>query len=255
MAGSLYLTLSLVAHGGEMAEAMARWILARSTRANRIQRKLARLEAAGAITILPGGSLDQRILRLTDEGRCRLLGGVNPEVEWGRRWDGVWRIVAFDIPESAVALRTRLRRRLRDFRFGWLQKSVWISPHPTNAFRQVAGETGVVPESLSYFEARPVGGESTAALVNGAWDFERLLNDYAAYRGILRNRPNQVVGTAAGWLRWLKAEHKAWRRIAGRDPFLPLELQPTDYPGQMVWAERCEALRAFARESVSWVRA
>jgi phenylacetic acid degradation operon negative regulatory protein len=255
MAGSLYLTLSLVARGGEMAETMARWILARSTRANLLQRKLARLEAAGAITILPGGPLDQRILRLTDGGRLRLLGGVNPEVEWGRRWDGVWRIVAFDIPESALALRTRLRRRLRDFRFGWLQKSVWISPHPVDAFHQVLGETGIAPESLSYFEAKPAGGESTAALVNGAWDFTRLLEDYTAYHEILRRRPEWPASTATDWFHWLEAEHQAWCRIARRDPFLPRELQPPDYPGQAAWAERCEALRAFAREMEPWARA
>jgi len=88
----------------------------------------------------------------------------------GRRW----RLVVFDIPESSRSLRTHLRAFLRDCRFGWLQNSVWISPDPVDAFRQELGETGLVPESLTYFEARPVGGESPAALVNSAWDIARL---------------------------------------------------------------------------------
>ena len=255
MAGSLHLTLSLLASSSEMEEATAHWILSRLSGLGQLRRKLARLEAAGSIRISRGRLVDQRLVRLTDNARCRLLGGVDPEVEWSRCWDGVWRLVAFDIPESSRALRTRLRRRLREFRFGWLQNSVWISPHPVDAFRQRLGETGLIPESLSYFAARPVGGGSHAALVKSAWDFSQLAEDYAAYREILRSRPGRISGTAARWFRWLDTEHLAWCRIARRDPFLPSELQPPDYPGQAAWAERREALDEFAQVVAAGIRA
>jgi phenylacetic acid degradation operon negative regulatory protein len=255
MAGSLYLTLSMLAFDSEMAEATACWILSRLSGSGQLRRKLARLVAAGAIMISPQRQMDQRILRLTDKVRCHLLGGVDPEVEWRRCWDGVWRLAVFDIPESSLALRTRLRRRLREFRFGMLQRSVWINPHPVDAFRQSLDETGLVPERLTYFAARPVGGESHAALVNSAWDFSRLAEDYAAYREILRLRPGRISGTAARWFRWLDAEHLAWCRIARRDPFLPLELQPPGYPGQAAWAERRGALDEFARVVAAGTRA
>jgi phenylacetic acid degradation operon negative regulatory protein len=248
MAGSLYLTLSLLGVGSEMAETTARWVLSRSTRkTSLVQRKLARLEAAETITVAADPRMDRRILRLTEQARCRLLGGVDPEAEWKRCWDGVWRLVVFDIPESSRALRTQLRRRLRECRFGWLQNSVWISPHPVDAFRQELGETGLVPESLTYFAARPVGGESPAALVNSAWDFGGLARNYADYRGILRLRPDPSSGLSTGWFRWLEMEHRAWQRIAGRDPFLPFELQPSGYPGQAAWAERRKAFQGFTR--------
>jgi DNA-binding transcriptional regulator PaaX len=247
MAGSIYFTLSLLALGGEMGEATAKWILARSTRSRRLQRQLARLETAGSITISSGSAIDQRLLRLTGETRRRLIGGVDPEVEWARGWDGIWRLVAFDIPESACALRTQLRRRLHEFRFGWLQNSVWISPHPVDAFRLELGELGLVPESLTYFAARTIGGESHAELVNGAWDFPSIIKNYAAYREVLLLRPNQDTGRVASWFRWLAVENRAWQRIARCDPFLPLELEPAGYPGHAAWNERREALQAFAR--------
>lgn len=248
MAGSLHLTLSLLGFGSEMAETTARWVLSRSTRKiSLVQRKLARLEAAETIKVSADPRMDRRILRLTEQARCRLLGGVDPEAEWKRCWDGVWRLVVFDIPESSRALRTQLRRRLRECRFGWLQNSVWISPHPVDAFRQELGETGLVPESLTYFAARSVGGESPGALVNSAWDFSGLARDYADYRGILRLRPDPSTGLSTGWFRWLEKEHRAWQRIAGRDPFLPFELQPSDYPGQAAWAERRQAFHEFTR--------
>jgi phenylacetic acid degradation operon negative regulatory protein len=246
MVGSLHLTLGLLAAGSEMAEATAKWILARSTSPGNLRGKLARLEAAGSIKSSSDGPLDRRLIRLTERARYRLLGGVDPAVEWRRCWDGAWRLVVFDIPESSRALRTRLRRRLREFRFGWLQNSVWISPHPVDAFRQELGELGLVPESLTYFEARPIGGESTAALVNTAWDFEGLANDYARYREILRLQPSRITGTKTRWFRWIEMENRAWRRIARHDPFLPFELQPPGYVGQAAWTERREALLEFA---------
>ena len=42
-------------------------------------------------------------------------------------WDGKWRIVIFDIPETHKAVRNLFRRRLRDWEFRIFQKSVWIS--------------------------------------------------------------------------------------------------------------------------------
>lgn len=42
-------------------------------------------------------------------------------------WDGKWRIVIFDIPETHKAVRNLFRRRLRDWEFQNFQKSVWIS--------------------------------------------------------------------------------------------------------------------------------
>jgi phenylacetic acid degradation operon negative regulatory protein len=247
MAGSVTLMQSLLALGGEMAGHGARAILERTTKAGRIDRALQRLATAGVITVAGQGPIDQRILRLTEAGRLETLGGIDPEAAWARPWDGIWRVVAFDIPEIEEARRTRLRRRLHEFRFGWLQNSVWISPHPIDAFRAGLDEAGIAPDFLTYFEARCAGGESPTALVKAAWDFEDLTRRYTDYRQILQARPSAVTGTASAWLRWLHAEHKAWRLAAGRDPFLPGGLLPTGYAGRAAWAARIKALAEFAQ--------
>jgi len=247
VAGSLQLTLGLLAFGGEMVGQCARAILARTTKTGRIDRALQRLASAGVITVAGQGPIDQRVLRLTDAGRRDAMGGIDPEVAWARPWDGVWRVVAFDIPEAAEARRTRLRRRLHEFRFGWLQNSVWISPDPIVAFRAGLDESGIEPDSLTYFDARCAGGEPPAALVRAAWDFEKLAHSYANYHQILQLRPSSVTGTQTAWLRWLQAEHRAWRLIARRDPFLPEILLPADYGGRAAWTARARAFADFAR--------
>lgn len=64
-------------------------------------------------------------LRLTTSGHTKLmsLGELTKE-----KWDGVWRVVVFDIPEESKKIRNLLRRNLRVLGFVPWQKSVWISP-------------------------------------------------------------------------------------------------------------------------------
>lgn len=66
---------------------------------------------------------NQIIIKLTDLGKDA-LGDL---ASLGDEWDGKFRIVLFDIPESKEPVRTLLRRRLRDWGFKMWQKSVWIS--------------------------------------------------------------------------------------------------------------------------------
>ena len=46
-----------------------------------------------------------------------------------KKWDGHWRLVIFDIPESRRKVRIRVATMLRSFGFTRLQDSVWVYPH------------------------------------------------------------------------------------------------------------------------------
>ncbi len=45
-----------------------------------------------------------------------------------KRWDGKWRIVIFDIPESVKKIREALRMHLKHMGFFELQKSIFVHP-------------------------------------------------------------------------------------------------------------------------------
>jgi DNA-binding transcriptional regulator PaaX len=47
-----------------------------------------------------------------------------------KRWDGVWRIIIFDIPEKLKVKREAFRGKLRELGFYPLQKSIWVYPYP-----------------------------------------------------------------------------------------------------------------------------
>ena len=39
-----------------------------------------------------------RVYRLTEQGRLHALGGRDPQAQWARHWDEIWRLVLFDVP-------------------------------------------------------------------------------------------------------------------------------------------------------------
>src|ERR1051326_8042342 len=134
------------------------------------RRKLLESSAAPA----RGQEAADRVLRLTEAGRLLALGGRDPEASWRRSWDGRWRLVLFDLPVAEGTKRNQLREFLRSCGFGWLQKSVWISPHPLKEQSALLIGTEIKVESLIFLEARPSAGETDEEIVSGAWDFEEI---------------------------------------------------------------------------------
>ena len=66
--------------------------------------------------------------RITQKGEQEFDKILKPLREAGQ-WDGRWRLVIFDIPESKRHIRDQLRRSLDKLGMGILKSSVWISPH------------------------------------------------------------------------------------------------------------------------------
>ena len=69
---------------------------------------------------------------LTEKGRGVLLKfdiddlklpNFNPQ-----KWDGIWRVLIFDIPELTRAIRNLFRGKIQELRFYTLQKSVYVTP-------------------------------------------------------------------------------------------------------------------------------
>jgi len=193
---------------------------------------------------------DDRVYRLTWQGRLHVLGGRDPQARWSREWDGRWRLVLFDVPTAQNTQRTRLRRYLRDKGFGYLQNSVWITPDSLAEEQRILGGGKIDVESLILLEARPCAGETDAEIVAGAWDFERINRRYTRHLKILDERPGGTLGNevaARALLRWAAAERDAWLDAVTNDPLLPERILPPDYLGRQAWHRRIEVLREAGR--------
>lgn len=66
---------------------------------------------------------------LTRKGRLKALNiqldGLRDKKE---KWDGKWRMIAFDVPEKYKRERDALRQKLKNIGFRELQKSIFVTP-------------------------------------------------------------------------------------------------------------------------------
>lgn len=187
----------------------------------------------------------ERLYRLTAEGRLHALGGRDPKAQWKRSWDGRWRLVLFDVPVGQNARRERLRRYLRERAFGCLQNSVWITPDPVHGERATLAGAQVDVRSLLLLEARPAAGESDAEIVAGAWDFERINRSFAHHLEVVAQCPTGPLrGDAAceALRRWAAEERETWMAAMAIDPLLPECLLPPSYLGRRAWKRRTQVL-------------
>lgn len=81
------------------------------------------------------------ILRLSNAGRDWVLKKSDQDES---SWDGIWRLVIFDIPESHRKVRQTLRNKLKSWGFVLWQKSVWAGKQNlTQELRKLVLELGV----------------------------------------------------------------------------------------------------------------
>ncbi len=95
-----------------------------------ITRSLKGLREAGLIENISSGQNDYA--RLTKEGKKKInslkLDSDTTLVDTS--WDGYWRIILLDLPETRKSERGSLRYLLKKAGFVCLKNSAWISPYP-----------------------------------------------------------------------------------------------------------------------------
>jgi phenylacetic acid degradation operon negative regulatory protein len=222
---------------------------------NGLKRQLAELERKELLeSLMPASNTPrsvERVVRLTEAGRLHALGGREPESRWRREWDGLWRLVLFDLPVGQDGARDRLRLSLRRHGFGYLQQSVWISPDTLQGERDILAGSHVDVESLIVLEARPGAGESDKEIVNGAWDFPEINRRYAAFLNVLKGRPEGPLRdqpAAQRFRKWAGQERAAWITAVTADPLLPEGLLPPDYLGRKAWQARVRVVEQVSEQ-------
>ncbi len=190
------------------------------------------------------GSFEEWAYRHGMLRQIQALGGRHPEKQWDREWDGKWRTVMFDLPETKRGLRNELRRQLKTGHFGGLQRSVWISPDPVGELSESVKNLAVESGVLFFFEGSACGGESNREIVHQAWNFEKIGRAMDVHRHHLEKLPqSREPGWQEQLLSWANEEKELWTRVMELDPLLPRELWPEGYQGEKNWENRKAALR------------
>ncbi len=114
-----------------------------------ITRSIKGLEEAGLAERIHSGQNDYA--RLTKDGKRKAVS-IKLEAEDGvvsTVWDGFWRIVLLDLPESRKQERESLRYLLKKAGFTCLKNSAWISPYPfEHLFTNIKKDLGLTTELM-----------------------------------------------------------------------------------------------------------
>ena len=196
-----------------------------------------RLRRSGVVAYLSEYDKEP-VLRLTSEARDCTRDSFRPERCWSRRWNGLWYVLVYDIPESNRRFRDGLRNFLRKNRMGCLQRSVYVTPHDIRPeYDDLVHALNVQYDSY-LFEASTVLGRDAQDIVLSAWDFRRLDDAHLWYCDLCEHNEMvlwqdditaNLIGTVA------REELTAYTSVMDMDPLLPRELLPREYRGSRVW--------------------
>jgi phenylacetic acid degradation operon negative regulatory protein len=208
----------------------------RSTLSRMVGRDLLHRRPAGRKVYF---GLTERSAAILRDGRARIWqdGAVND------RWDGTWTLLSFSLPESMQRERHDLRSRLAWSGFGPVQGGLWIAPGRVEAAAIVAS-LGLAAHARVFF-ATADPATDIYELIADAYDLPELSERYLGFlsRWEGSTPPDDPFATR---LR-LSAE---WLDAIRRDPRLPVEHLPADWPAaraQKVFRELEEAYREPAR--------
>lgn len=195
-------------------------------------------------------SLTDKAWTLLDEGRTRIFGGARPS------WDGHWRMVIYAVPEQDRTERERLRRTLSWLGFGPLATATWISPH--ERLDDVGRALAETSARLDLLTCRSRDLATDLDMVERCWDLVTLGRDYQDFLARLGELPttSELARLSGHEALRLRIELVAsYRHFPFRDPDLPAELLPEDWPGRRAHELFVAAHDALAQPADAFVAA
>jgi phenylacetic acid degradation operon negative regulatory protein len=177
--------------------------------------------------------------RLTESGwhRCEAVHGriFFPPQE---HWDKKWTLVSLLPNAKDTALRDALRADLHWLGFGQLTSGVLLHPTPDEGvLRQTIAESGLAANVIvmrAQIEEW-IAPSAVRQTLNTCWDLKRIAAGYSDFLAMFRPIAQALQETASPdpalsfTIRTLVIH--AFRRVQLRDPKLPAELLPPDWPG------------------------
>jgi len=117
--------------------------------------------------------------KITPKGEKAVDKFLKPLKTTGK-WDGRWRLVTFDIPESQRDIRDKLRRALSNLGMGILQASVWISPNDIREEVLEIAKRLNLGAGLKFFEVTRNSSLDKTIIVK-SWNLPELEDNYKLF--------------------------------------------------------------------------
>src|SRR3989344_714839 len=126
----------------------------------RLGRSVKSLERSGLVKTEKRG--EEMYVALTSRGKVEATVHDFKASKWSgnKTWDGVWKIIMFDIPETKKSARRALNKTLKDMGCYPYQKSVFITPFSCDKEIDFIGNYFGVRKNISILTATKIENDS-----------------------------------------------------------------------------------------------
>lgn len=124
----------------------------------KLKRSFTQLEKNGLVRRRVTNGDDYYTLTLLGNERAKKYHLHSMKIETQKKWDGLWRLVMFDIPEDKKMARRGINLVLKKLGCAQYQKSVFITPYPCKKEIDFVGECFDARIYLRIITAREVEG-------------------------------------------------------------------------------------------------
>jgi phenylacetic acid degradation operon negative regulatory protein len=177
-------------------------------------------------------SLTPHMLEILDEGRERIFRRRD------EAWEGRWTMAIYQVPESERAVREQLRKQLAWHGFGQLSPSTWLSPHNLiSEVREIAAANPLAKVDALWCGTGDL--QEDRELATRCWDLKSLGADYRRFIDTYAALDDETLNSAKDGRTALLERMRIigdYRRFLFRDPYLPQELQPEDWPSSAAYS-------------------
>lgn len=124
----------------------------------KIRQSIDRLQKKKLVNIYTKDGND--VVEITKAGKKKVLeyNLDDMKLKKPQKWDGWWRIVMFDIPESKRRARGAVSRKIKELGMYPIQKSVFVSPYACKNEIDFIGEFFDVRDHIIYLKAKEIEG-------------------------------------------------------------------------------------------------
>lgn len=124
----------------------------------KIKQSFSRLEKNGLVKRKTTDGEDYYTLTLLGNKRAKRYQLDSMKIAQQKKWDGLWRLVMFDIPEEQKMARRGINLVLKKLGCAQYQKSVFITPYPCKKEIDFVGECFNARKYIRIITAREVEG-------------------------------------------------------------------------------------------------
>lgn len=177
----------------------------------------AELVQEGLITEVSNGEIP--VFTLTPEGHNDIILNF-PVFRFSKeKWDGLFRILSYEIPEKKRELRDKFRREVASWGLGPWHRSFWLTPHPIiTSLRKLVSEKEE-EQYIQAFESTHVFGDREL-LIEKVWGKKKL---EAQYRNLFK-KWHQILSKDQDKVAKMKQVVTDYVDILKQDPGLPKQL-------------------------------